>query len=85
MNGFARDQLVFTPDMVDLGQPPLAAQFDAEKFVPGAFNPALTILLNGNLLMMVRITEALRQPIRSICPSHYVPQCPFAASRQDRI
>ena len=34
-----------------------------ETFVLGAFNPALTQLLNGNLLMMVRVAEALREPI----------------------
>jgi predicted GH43/DUF377 family glycosyl hydrolase len=32
-------------------------------FILGAFNPALTRLPSGNLLMMVRVAEALRQPI----------------------
>ena len=58
------DRLVFTPDDVDLARSPLAGQFDDETFVLGAFNPALTRLPNGNLLMMVRIAEALRDPIR---------------------
>jgi beta-1,2-mannobiose phosphorylase / 1,2-beta-oligomannan phosphorylase len=34
-----------------------------ETFVLGAFNPGLTRLGNGNLLMMVRVAEALKQPI----------------------
>ena len=57
------DRLVLTPPMVDLARSPLAGQFDAETYVLGAFNPALTRLANGNLLMMVRIAEALREPI----------------------
>jgi predicted GH43/DUF377 family glycosyl hydrolase len=57
------DRLILTPDMIDLGRSPLAGQFDAETYVLGAFNPALTRLPSGNLLMMVRVAEALREPI----------------------
>ncbi len=57
------DQLVVTPDDIDLSQSPLAGHLDAETYVLGAFNPALTRLPNGNLLLMVRIAEALRNPI----------------------
>ena len=60
---FAVDTLVFTPDDVELSRSPLAGQIDAETYVLGAFNPALTRLPNGNLLMMVRVAEALRKPI----------------------
>ncbi len=59
----AVDQLVFVPDDVDLSRSPLAGKVDAETYVLGAFNPGLTRLANGNLLMMVRVAEALRQPI----------------------
>jgi len=59
----ANDHLVFTPRHVDLARSPLAGQFDAETYVLGAFNPGLTLLPNGNLLLMVRIAEALRRPI----------------------
>lgn len=58
------DMLVFTPDDVDLTRSPLAGQLDAETYVLGAFNPGLTRLANGNLLMIVRVAEALRHPIR---------------------
>ena len=60
---FAFDQLVLVPDDVDLSRSPLAGQLGMETFVLGAFNPGLTRLPNGNLLMMVRIAEALREPI----------------------
>ncbi|MET0251304.1 MAG: glycosidase [Novosphingobium sp.] len=63
MSTFQTDRLVLTPEMIDLGKSPLAHQFAAETYVLGAFNPGLTRLPGGNLLMMVRIAEALRQPI----------------------
>lgn len=57
------DALVFTPRDVDLARSPLAGRIDAETYVLGAFNPGLTRLANGNLLLMVRVAEALRRPI----------------------
>ncbi|MES2337608.1 MAG: glycosidase [Pseudomonadota bacterium] len=57
------DRLVFTPDDIDLFRSPLHGQLDAETYVLGAFNPGLTRLANGNLLMMVRVAEALRAPV----------------------
>jgi predicted GH43/DUF377 family glycosyl hydrolase len=60
---YAVDRLVFGPDDVDLARSPLAGQFEAETYVLGAFNPGMTRLPNGNLLLMVRVAEALRQPV----------------------
>jgi len=60
---FAADRLVFTPADVDLSRSPLAGQFAVRTFALGTFNPALTVLPSGNLLMMVRVAEALRQPV----------------------
>ena len=60
---FAFDQLVFTPADVDLSRSPLAGRLGVETYVLGAFNPGLTRLPNGNLLLMVRVAEALRHPI----------------------
>jgi predicted GH43/DUF377 family glycosyl hydrolase len=57
------DRLVFAPDDVDLTRSPLRASLSAETYVLGAFNPGLTRLPNGNLLLMVRVAEALRTPI----------------------
>lgn len=63
MTRFAVDQLVFGPDDVDLARSPLAGHLGADTYVLGAFNPGLTRLPGGNLLMMVRVAEALRTPI----------------------
>lgn len=60
---FVFDQLLLTPDDIDLSRSPLAGQLGMETYVLGAFNPGLTRLANGNLLMMVRIAEALKEPI----------------------
>ncbi|MBB4856807.1 putative GH43/DUF377 family glycosyl hydrolase [Novosphingobium chloroacetimidivorans] len=57
------DKLVLVPDDIDLSRSPLAGHLDAETYVLGAFNPGLTRLPNGNLLMMVRVAEALRKPV----------------------
>jgi len=57
------DFLAMVPDDVDLSRSPLAGKLEAETFVLGAFNPGLTRLPSGNLLMMVRVAEALRTPI----------------------
>ena len=63
MTRFPFDRLVFTPFMVDLGRSPLAGHFAAETYVLGAFNPGMTVLPNGNILLMVRVAEALRTPV----------------------
>lgn len=57
------DRLIFSPRDVDLARSPLAGKVAAETFVLGAFNPGLTRLPSGNLLMIVRIAEALRTPV----------------------
>ena len=61
---FDVDRLVLVPDDIDLARSPLAGHLGVETYVLGAFNPALTRLPNGNMLMMVRVAEALRQPVR---------------------
>jgi predicted GH43/DUF377 family glycosyl hydrolase len=61
---FPLDHLVITPNDIDLSRSPLAGQLDEETYVLGAFNPGMTRLANGNLLLMVRVAEALRTPIR---------------------
>jgi beta-1,2-mannobiose phosphorylase / 1,2-beta-oligomannan phosphorylase len=60
---YATDKLVFVPDDIDLSRSPLKGHIDVETYVLGAFNPGLARLPNGNLLMMVRVAEALRKPI----------------------
>ena len=63
MSAYAVDRLILTPDDIDLSRSPLAGHLSAETYVLGAFNPGLTRLANGNLLMLVRVAEALRTPI----------------------
>lgn len=63
MSTCATDRLIIVPDDIDLSRSPLAGHLDAETYVLGAFNPGLTRLKNGNLLLMVRVAEALRTPI----------------------
>ncbi|HEY7799888.1 MAG TPA: hypothetical protein VIA80_14050 [Hyphomonadaceae bacterium] len=57
------DLVIFGPRDVDLSMSPLRAFVGEETYVLGAFNPGFTRLSNGNLLMMVRVAEALRNPI----------------------
>ena len=57
------DRLVFRPHDVDLSRSPLRRSLTASTRVLGAFNPGLTRLPNGNLLLMVRIAEALSEPV----------------------
>jgi beta-1,2-mannobiose phosphorylase / 1,2-beta-oligomannan phosphorylase len=57
------DILIFTPDDVDLSYSPIRKNLHQETFVLGAFNPGLCRLKNGNLLMMVRVAESLKNPV----------------------
>jgi len=60
---FKTDKLVFRPGDVDLKYSPFKKDLRTETFVLGAFNPGLTVLPNGNLLIMVRVAEALKEPV----------------------
>lgn len=60
---FETDILIFKPEDVNLSYSPLRNDIDVETYVLGAFNPGLTRLPNGNLLIMVRVAEALKKPI----------------------
>ncbi|MFC5408333.1 glycosidase [Larkinella bovis] len=60
---FPTDLLIFSPNDLDLSHSPLRTSIQAETYVLGAFNPGLTRLPNGNLLLMIRVAEALNQPI----------------------
>lgn len=57
------DLLVFTPADVVLSRSPLAPDLGGRTYVLGAFNPGLTRLPSGNLLLMVRVAEAVRDPV----------------------
>lgn len=57
------DFLIFRPDDVDLARSPLRRGIAEPTYVLGAFNPGMTRLANGNLLLMVRVAEALAEPV----------------------
>jgi beta-1,2-mannobiose phosphorylase / 1,2-beta-oligomannan phosphorylase len=57
------DHLIFKPDDVDLTRSPMRISLPEQTYVLGAFNPGLCRLPNGNLLMMVRVAEALANPV----------------------
>ncbi len=57
------DHLIFSPGDVDLAYSPLRDGVSQDTYVLGAFNPGLCRLPNGNLLMMVRVAEALSTPV----------------------
>ena len=63
MTAYPIDKLIFEPNDVDLSRSPLRRSLDWPTFTLGAFNPGLCRLPNGNLLMMVRVAEALADPI----------------------
>jgi beta-1,2-mannobiose phosphorylase / 1,2-beta-oligomannan phosphorylase len=56
--------IIFSPDNVDLERSPLRVSLGKVTYVLGAFNPGLARLPNGNLLLMVRIAEALSEPVK---------------------
>jgi beta-1,2-mannobiose phosphorylase / 1,2-beta-oligomannan phosphorylase len=57
------DNLIFTPDDVDLSCSPLRNGLKERTYVLGTFNPGLCRLPNGNLVMMVRVAEGLSNPV----------------------
>jgi len=58
------DKIIISPEDIDLSFSSLQEQIPEETFVLGAFNPGLTKLPDGNLLIMVRVAEALRNPVK---------------------
>jgi beta-1,2-mannobiose phosphorylase / 1,2-beta-oligomannan phosphorylase len=58
------DWIIFSPDNVEISRSPLRNSLGRETYVLGAFNPGMAKLPNGNLLLMVRIAEALSEPLK---------------------
>ena len=57
------DSLIFSPNDIDLSHSPLREGLKGKTYVLGAFNPGLSRLPNGNLIIMVRVAEALKSPV----------------------
>ncbi|MEO5675702.1 MAG: hypothetical protein ABIQ74_13750 [Chitinophagales bacterium] len=55
--------MIFTPDDVNLNYSPLRNGLKDNTYVLGAFNPGLCRLPSGNLMMMVRVAEALSNAV----------------------
>lgn len=62
-NYIKTDHLIFSPGDVDLSKSPLRNGLKEDTYVLGAFNPGLCRLPNGNLLIMVRVAEALSNAV----------------------
>lgn len=58
-NKFPFDEVIISPDDINLDLSPLRKDLDVDTFVLGAFNPGMSRLPNGNIIIMVRIAEAL--------------------------
>ncbi len=62
-NNFPFDKIIVKPSDIDLKYSPLRRNLKSDTYVLGAFNPGMTRLSNNNILIMVRIAEALKTPI----------------------
>lgn len=63
MKNYKIDKIILAPGDIDLSYSPIGKQLEVETYVLGAFNPGMTRLPSGNLLLMVRIAEALKNPV----------------------
>lgn len=60
---FPFDEIIIKPDDIDLGYSPIKKDLNTDTYVLGAFNPGMSRLPNGNIIIMVRIAEALKSPV----------------------
>ena len=57
------DKIIFSPQSIDLSFSPIRKDINEETYILGAYNPGMCRLPNGNILIMVRVAEALKRPI----------------------
>lgn len=62
-NKFLLDKIILAPDDIDLSHSPIKKDINIDTYVLGAFNPGMSRLANGNIIIMVRIAEALKTPV----------------------
>lgn len=55
------DRIIFSPDDIKEEFKSLDKDIDQKTEIIGTFNPGLTLLPNGNILLMVRVAEALKE------------------------
>jgi beta-1,2-mannobiose phosphorylase / 1,2-beta-oligomannan phosphorylase len=63
MTPIVSDKIILSPSDIDLSYSPLRKGLSAPTYVLGAFNPGMCRLPNGNLLLMVRVAEALSNAV----------------------
>lgn len=61
-NKFTFDAIIIKPKNIDLEYSPIRKDLKVDTFVLGAFNPGMSKLSNGNIILMLRIAEALTEP-----------------------
>ena len=57
------DEIILKPEDIDLSYSPIRNDINVDTYVLGAFNPGMSRLPNGNIIIMVRIAEALKTPV----------------------
>ena len=62
-NKFPFDEIIIKPEDIDLGFSPIKKDLNIDTYVLGAFNPGMSRLPNGNIILMVRIAEALKTSV----------------------
>jgi len=69
-NKFPFDKIIIKPDDIDLSYSPIKKDLNnlsdnrrIDTYILGAFNPGMSRLPSGNIILMVRIAEALKTPV----------------------
>lgn len=63
LSRFSFDEIIIKPKDINLSFSPLRKSLNVSTFVLGAFNPGMSRLANGNIILVLRIAEALKTPI----------------------
>ena len=67
MNIFSKilsDKIVFSPESIKESFRPIGKRLKKETKILATFNPGAVKLANGNILLMVRVAEAIVNPIK---------------------
>lgn len=61
---YLTDNIIFAPENINSANYLIRNATGLDTYILGTFNPGLCRLDNGNLLLMVRVSESLKDPIR---------------------
>lgn len=59
-----KDKIILSPSDIDLNKCPIHCKTGLDTYILGAFNPGMTRLPNGNILLMIRVAESIKEPIQ---------------------